>query len=111
MPASRLRAASMSASVGTVSVANSEHLLHDLADGRERVEGTALNLVQEPPQLGIVGHRLLEVCLRPIRRDCEHLTREVAPTAFLELALRLQERPVAAHGVPQRLDVVAANRL
>ena len=37
-PSMRSRASRISLSVGTVSVANLEHLLHDLAHGRERVE-------------------------------------------------------------------------
>ncbi len=63
-PAIRSRAARISASVSVVLVANLEHLLHDLAHGGERVELARLHLVEQPPQLGIVGDRSLEVPLR-----------------------------------------------
>src|SRR5215203_1649916 len=49
MPARRRRASSMSARVGAVSVvANLEHLLKYLLYGRERVELTPLDLVEQP---------------------------------------------------------------
>src|SRR3954452_25102112 len=54
-PSRRARAASMSGSVGAVSVAaNSEHLLQDLTHCAQRVELAALHLVKEPAQLRMV---------------------------------------------------------
>ena len=38
----------MSASVGAVFVANVEHLLKDLTDGRERVELPFLDVAEQP---------------------------------------------------------------
>src|SRR5688500_1227180 len=57
IPAIRARAASSSLSVGAVRVANAVDLVQDLTHGRERVELPALHLVQQPPQLGVVGDR------------------------------------------------------
>src|SRR5436190_22684636 len=57
-PSRRVRAASMSGSVGAVSVAaNSEHLLQDLTNCAQRVELAPLNLVKEPAQLRVVLNR------------------------------------------------------
>src|SRR2546423_11261391 len=50
-PSSRSRARSKSGSRSAVRIANSEDLLHDLADCGQRVELTALDLVEEPSQL------------------------------------------------------------
>ena len=58
-----------------VLLANVEHLLHDLANGRQRVELAALHLVEQPPQLGVAGDRLLEMRLRACRGDREDLAR------------------------------------
>src|SRR5919197_3645069 len=93
-PCRRRRAASMSASVGTVPVANAEHLLHDLANGGQRVELAALHFGQEPSQLRVALDRVLEVRLRPRRRDSEHLAGEVLPPPLLEQALVLEVRPM-----------------
>src|SRR3954454_17475706 len=59
--ATRVRAASMSASVGAVAVANAEHLLQDLTHRRERVELPGLHVLEEPAELRILLHLLLEV--------------------------------------------------
>src|SRR5215469_7643335 len=56
----RSRASSMSASVGAVFVVNVEHLPEDLVDGAERVELPPSHLVEEPEQLRILGHCILE---------------------------------------------------
>src|SRR5919201_6920512 len=93
----RPRAASISASVGPVRIAiglNSEHLLEDLADRRQRIELPTLNLAQKPTQLGILGHCLLEVMLRPRARDREDLAGEIAGAAVCEEAACLEIRTV-----------------
>src|SRR5512133_4339744 len=65
IPKSRCRASWMSASVGAVrSVAKVEHLLHYLPHRRQRIELAPLHLVEQAPELGIVGHGLLEMRLR-----------------------------------------------
>src|SRR5215210_473895 len=64
MPWRRSRASVMSPTLGAVFVANAKHLLHDLADSGQRIELASLHLVEQPPQLGIVGDRVLEVQLR-----------------------------------------------
>ena len=90
---SRARAASMSASVGPVRIAirlNSEYLLEDLANRRERIELPALHLTEQAGELGIVGDGLLEVRLGPRARDCEDLAREVVRTPFREQPVLLQ---------------------
>src|SRR5687768_7097208 len=77
--AMRVRAASMSARPGIVSIAmfvHFEYLLHDLPNRGQRVELTALNLVQKASQLGIVGDGLLQVSLRAGARDGEDLRSE-----------------------------------
>jgi hypothetical protein len=59
----------MSASVGSVFVVNVEHLVEDLVDRGQRVELAALDFVQQPQQLWIVGHGTLQMRLRAGRRD------------------------------------------
>src|SRR5581483_8030970 len=110
-PASRSRAASISASVGAVAVANSEHLLQDLTNRRQRVELPGLHVVEKAPQLRALAHRVLEVLASACRGDGEHLGGEIAPAAGLELALRLEPRAVLADLLPQRVDSLAAQRL
>src|SRR5437764_286310 len=66
-PSRRRRAASMSVSVGpvvSVAIRDVKDLLHDLANGGQRVELTILNLVEQPPQLVVAFHRALEMNLR-----------------------------------------------
>src|SRR2546430_1295725 len=112
MPASRARAASISAFVGpVVSVAKFEDLLHDLAYGGQGVELPPLYLVEQPPQLGVVRHRVLEMRLRARRGDGKHLGGEVLAAALLEQALTLEVGTVLRDLVPQRLDVLPARRL
>src|SRR5207342_2009045 len=65
-PAMRSRAASMSARVGR---SNSEHLLEDLTNSRQRVEAAGLHVVEQAPQLRIVAHGQLEMAACPGRRD------------------------------------------
>src|SRR5439155_18737589 len=94
MPAIRRRASSMSARVGPVVVANSKHLLHDLADSGQRVQFAALYLVQQPPQLGIVRDGVLQMRLRPRGRDGEDLAGQVAPAPRIQLVVLLEEASV-----------------
>src|SRR5262245_26155322 len=111
-PERRRRAAWTSASVGAVrSVAKVEHLLHYLPHRGQRIELASLHLVQEPPQLGIAGHRLLEMRLRTTRCDGENLAREVLTPPLLELTLLLEVLPVRLDLGPQLGDVLAARRL
>src|SRR6267154_1546176 len=78
-PSRRVRAASMSGSVGAVSVAaNFEHLLQDLTNCAQRVELAALHFVEQPPQLRIVRHTSFEMPLGPRGCDGEHLAGEIA---------------------------------
>src|ERR671930_2446819 len=112
MPSSRRRASWTSASVGAVrSVAKVEDLLHYLPHRRERIELAPLHLVQQPPQLGIVCDRLLEVRLRAPRRDREHLAGQVLAPPLLELPLLLEVRAVLRDLRPQLGDVLAARRV
>src|SRR5947209_5180720 len=101
----------MSPSVGAVLVAKLEDLLHYLSDRRQWIELAALDLVQQPPQLGISFDRPLQMSLGAARGDCEHLAREVPPAAFLEAPVGLEVRPVLRDLLPQKLDVLAARRL
>src|SRR5262249_10925030 len=110
-PPMRSRAASMSATVGAVFVANLEHLVEDLTDGRERVELAPLHLVQQPPQLGVARDRALEMVLCPRRGDREHLGREVAPAPLVEAAVGGEVVAVRLDLLPERLDALAAQRL
>src|SRR5437868_4419405 len=111
-PSRRERAASMSGSVGAVSVAaNSEHLLQDLTNRTERVELAALHLVEEPTQLRIVCDTFLEMPLCPRGGDCEHLAGKIAPPPFLEPPRLLEEGAVCLELLPQLGDVLAARRL
>ena len=55
-----------------------EDLVQYLLHGAQRVELAPLNLVEQPPQLGVVGDDRLEMALRARRRDREHLAGEVA---------------------------------
>src|SRR5207244_2642202 len=101
----------MSASVGAVSIANLEHLLHDLANGGERVERAVLNGAEEAPQLRIVSDRALEVRLSPVRRDREDLAGEIPPPPLLELAGTLEVGPVLGDLRPQGVDAFLAHSL
>src|SRR3954470_5423947 len=109
--ARRRRASSMSVSVGAVCVANSKDLVDDLADRGERVEFAALHLVEQPAQLGIVRDCILEVSLRARRRDGEDLGGEILAAPLLQAVPFLEERPVLEDLLPERLDVLAAQRL
>src|SRR6478672_283747 len=101
MPARPRRAASISVRVGpVVSVAISrlrlagarlksgigrdvENLLHDLSNRGQRVELSALNLVEQPTQLGVPGDRLLEMHLGACGRDRKHLACEILSPPLL----------------------------
>src|SRR5436305_11554909 len=99
-PSRRLRAASISGSVGAVSVtANSEHLLQDLTDRAQRVELAALNGVEHALQLGVACDHLLQMLLRAGRCNGEDLAGEIAPSPLFELPrLRSEERRVGKEG-------------
>src|SRR3954447_6445203 len=97
----RSRAASMSASSG---LANAEHLLEDLTNRGQRVELPLLHLGEQPLQLRVLAHRLLDLAARADRRNREHLVREVTAPALLELAFRVEPRAVLADLLPQLLD-------
>src|SRR5215831_3831879 len=111
MPSRPRRAASISASVGpvvSVAIRDVKDLLHDLANRGERVELTILNLVEQPPQLVVARDRLLEMHLRPRRRDGEDLTSEVLAAALLEQPLAHQELAVSLDLLPQLGHVLAS---
>src|SRR5205085_6847944 len=112
MSARPRRAASISASVGpVVSVAKVEHLVNDLSNRGERVELSALDLVQEPAQLGIVGNGALEMSLRTRRSDGEHLTGEMLATPLLEQFFVHEEGAVRLDVLPELRHVLAARRV
>src|SRR5512133_2359571 len=113
MPARPARAASISVSVGpvvSVAIRDVKDLLHDLANRRERVELTILNLVEQPPQLVVALYRALEMQLHSRRRDGEHLPREVLAAALLEQSLAFQEGSVGRDLLPELGHVLAASR-
>src|SRR5688500_5506892 len=104
----RLRAASMSATVGLVRVAivllDLEYLFHDLPNRRQRVELTALHLCEQPAELGVVGDRVLEMRLRTGARHGEHLAGEVVGSTALEQAVLLEVPAMGFDLLPQLLD-------
>src|SRR3954453_17337598 len=112
-PASRSRARSISGRPGAVAVAivDPEHLVEYLLYGRERVELPCLHLGEQPPQLRVVGDRLLEVAVRPAGGDGEDLAREIRPAPLLELPALLEERPMLLDLLPQLGAVLAAHGL
>src|SRR4051812_28532086 len=112
-PSSRSRARSISGSPGAVAVAivDSEHLLEYLPYRSQRVELARLHLREQPPQLGIVRHRLLEVAARSARSDREDLARKVRPPPLLELPALLEKGAVLLDLLPQLRHVLAAHRL
>src|SRR4051795_6154469 len=117
--ASPRRAASNSMSVGpVVSVAiavilsmNVEDLLHDLAHGRQRVELSALDLVEQAPQLGVARDRALEMRLRAGGGNREDLAGEVFAAPLLEQPLLLEKGAVRFDFLPQLGHVLASRRL
>src|SRR2546427_156036 len=110
-PSRRRRAASISLSSGAVLVAKVEDLLNDVANGRQRVELSALDGVEDAPQLGVVGHRALEVSLGARRGDGEDLARQVPPPPLLQPAVSLEMRVVLLDPLPQLEDVLLPHRL
>src|SRR5437764_13637643 len=73
-PTIRSRASRISASVGSVRVANFEHPLQYLPNGRQRIELPSLHVVEQPAELRVAGDRPLEMRLRTTGRDGERLT-------------------------------------
>src|ERR671918_569938 len=110
MPSTRARASSISTSVGPSSVFNLEHLLHDLANRRQRVELSALDLVEKPAQLGIVADRALEMRFGARGCDREDLPREVLAPPLVEPAVADQELAVPLNLLPDPRHVLAAHR-
>src|SRR5919201_3926081 len=111
MPSIRARACSMSASWGAVLVAKLEHLLEDLSNGGEGVELTGLDLVEEPPQLRVVGNRPLEPRLGAGRGDGEHLAREMLAAARVQEPVALEVGAVLLDLLPELGDVLPAGRV
>ena len=110
-PATRSRAASMSASV-VGRVANPEHLLEDLTNRRQRVELARFDVVEQPAKLGVVAHGVLEMtCVRAPTRPANTSCARLAYGAALELAFGLEPRAVLADLLPERVDALAADRL
>src|SRR5918994_779397 len=124
-PARRRRASSMSASFWAVSVfiakfagarlksgtgIDSEYLFKYLLHRRQRVELAALHLVEQAPQLGIVGDRPLQVRLRTRRGHREHLTGEVLAAPLVQQPVRLEVRAVLGDLVPELLDPLLLER-
>src|SRR3954452_5076928 len=112
-PSSRSRARSISGRPGAVAVAivNPEYLLEYLSHRGQRVELPCLHLSERPPQLGVVGDRLLEVPARAARRDREDLAGEIFPAPLLELSALLEERTMLLDLVPELGYVLAAHGL
>src|ERR1700746_3536792 len=98
----------MSGSSGTIDV---EDLVEDLTDSAERVELTALHLVQQPAQLRIVRDRALQMPLRASGRDREYLAREVAPPPLVEAPGVDEEGAVLADLLPQLRHAFVSHRL
>src|SRR3954451_14092157 len=110
-PRIRPRAASISARVGAVFVANVEDLLKDLTHSRERVESPFLHLVEQPLQLLVSLYRLLDVTPSAGGRDLEDLPRKIAATALLELALRLEPLVMLGDLLPECVEPFTPHRL
>ena len=83
------------------SVANAKHLLENLTNRRQRVEPACLHVVQEPPQLGIVLDRVLQVTSCPRRGDLEHLLCEVRADAAARALPRPRATPGARRSSPR----------
>src|SRR5581483_192395 len=100
---SRSRARSISGSPGAavVAIVDPEDLLEYLAHRGQRVELPRLHLGEQPPELGVVRDRPLEVAARPARRDGEDLAREVRPPPLVQLPALLEEGPVGLDLLPQ----------
>src|SRR4051794_9244015 len=92
-------------------VANVEHLFENLAHCAQRVELAPPDLVEEPPELGIVGHSMLQVLLCPRGGDGEPLPGEVLGPPLLELTRVGEVRAVRLELLPELGDVFAPRRL
>src|SRR3954451_22985049 len=111
-PSSRARAASISGRPGAVLVvANTEHLLQNLTHRAQRIELSALHLVEQPSQLLIVGYSMLQMGLRARRRDGEYFAGEVLGAPALQLAGLRQEGTVRFDLVPELRDAIPPSRL
>src|SRR5687767_2125094 len=98
----------MSAIVGPIEL---EDLLHDLPNGAQRIEGALLDLREHTPKVRIAGDGVAQVCACPARGDREHFRREVATPALFEATVRLERRAMLLDRLPERRDVLAAERL
>src|SRR5579871_6705794 len=107
----RSRAASMSARVGAVLVANAELPRKDLTDGAQRVEPARLDLVEQRAQLRVARDGALELAPGARGRDGEHLRGEIAPPPLLEQARLFQVRAVSGDRFPELVDPLFAQRL
>src|SRR6476661_5933238 len=106
------RAASISVSAGpVVSVAKMEHLVNDLSNRGERVELSALHLVEQPAQLGIPRDSAFEMHLRARRPNCEHLGGEMLAAALLQDSLVHEESTVRFDVLPELRHVLPACRV
>ena len=92
-------------------MSNSEHLLEDLTNGRQRVEPALLHVVEEAAQLRVVAHGQLEVPAGAGGGDLEHLGGEVRAAATLELTVGLEPGTMLGDLLPELLDALAAHRL
>src|SRR5437879_4636175 len=109
-PSSRRCAARMSGRPGAVALlTNVEHLVEDLPHRRQRIELAPLHLVEQSQQLRIVGDCVLEMLLRPRRRDGEDLAGEVLATPLLEAAALLEVCAVCIDLLPELGHVLAAH--
>src|SRR3954454_6468912 len=108
MPSSRCRASWTSASVGAVrSVAKMEDLFHYLPHRGQRIQLPPLDRVEQPPQLGVVRHGLLQMRLRAARRNREHLARKGLATALVEPAGVSEVRAVLLDFRPELATILA----
>src|SRR6266511_5972416 len=101
----------MSLRLGAVLAVNLEHLLHDLANRRERVESARLDLVEQAPELGVVLDLALEMRLRPAGGDREHLPGQVLPPPLLEQPLPFEVGAMLLDLLPQLGNVLTARGL
>src|SRR4051812_13719681 len=116
----RSRAAWMSARLGPVFVAigvaarvglvgEVEHGLEDGMHRGERIELTPFDAVQEAPQLGIVGDRVLQMPARAGGGDREDLGGQVAAPSLVERAIALEPFTVRRDRLPKLGDALAAH--
>src|SRR6476620_2533447 len=104
MPWIRSRASEMSAA--PIVAIDPEHLFDDLPYRGQRIELPVGDLVQQAPQLRILGDGVLEVRLRPRGGDREHLAREVPPPPLLQQPIALEVGAMLADPRPELGDVL-----